>query len=158
MDSQVSKCDSSHSLPWIGCTYGQTIFSQPKFVGCLDNQILLPIVLRYKEVKEVFFSCPVVTLYCLKLLLFSLIWVVRPCLHGVGDPGLVGLVSFVFTLWAEGHKTKETYPTRPGSPTPCKQGLSGPIKWITRQDEYVTVLYFTYAYHYLMDLIQWNLY
>ena len=23
-----------------------------------------------------------------------------------------------------GHKTKETYPTRPGSPTPCKQGLS----------------------------------
>ena len=21
-------------------------------------------------------------------------------------------------------KTKETYPTRPGSPTPCKQGLS----------------------------------
>ena len=21
------------------------------------------------------------------------------------------------------HKTKETYPTRPGSPTPCKQGL-----------------------------------
>ena len=33
----------------------------------------------------------------------------RACLHGVGDPGLVGLVSFVFTLW--GHKTKETYPT-----------------------------------------------
>ena len=24
-----------------------------------------------------------------------------------------------------GHKTKETYPTRPGSPTPCKQGLKG---------------------------------
>ena len=23
-----------------------------------------------------------------------------------------------------GHKTKETYPTRPGSPTPCKQVLS----------------------------------
>ena len=22
-----------------------------------------------------------------------------------------------------GHKTKEMYPTRPGSPTPCKQGL-----------------------------------
>ena len=31
--------------------------------------------------------------------------VLRPCLHGVGDPGLVGLVSFVFTLW--GHKTKQ---------------------------------------------------
>ena len=48
----------------------------------------------------------------------------RPCLHGVGDPGLVGLVSLVFTLW--GTQTKETYPTRPGSPTPCKQGLSCP--------------------------------
>ena len=23
----------------------------------------------------------------------------RACLHGVGDPGLVGLVSFVVTLW-----------------------------------------------------------
>ena len=23
-----------------------------------------------------------------------------------------------------GHKTKETHPTRPGSPTPCKQGLN----------------------------------
>ena len=23
----------------------------------------------------------------------------KACLHGVGDPGLVGLVSFVFTLW-----------------------------------------------------------
>ena len=45
----------------------------------------------------------------------------RACLHGVGDPGLVGLVSFVFTLW--GHKTKETYPTWPGSLTPCKQGI-----------------------------------
>ena len=30
-----------------------------------------------------------------------------------------------------GHKTKETYPTKPGSPTPCKQGLSSEIscKW-----------------------------
>ena len=25
--------------------------------------------------------------------------ILRACLHGVGDPGLVGLVSFVFTLW-----------------------------------------------------------
>ena len=46
----------------------------------------------------------------------------RACLHGVGDPRLVGLVSFVFTLW--GHKTKETYPTRLGSLTPCKQDLT----------------------------------
>ena len=29
---------------------------------------------------------------------------VRPCLHGVGDPGLVGLVSFVFTLWGTQNK------------------------------------------------------
>ena len=27
-----------------------------------------------------------------------------------------------------GHKTKETYPTRPGSPTPCKQGLSSTVR------------------------------
>ena len=33
----------------------------------------------------------------------------------------MGLVSFVSR--SGGHKTKETYPTRPGSPTPCKQGL-----------------------------------
>ena len=26
-----------------------------------------------------------------------------------------------------GHKTKETYPTKPGSPTPCKQGLSSAL-------------------------------
>ena len=47
--------------------------------------------------------------------------ILRACLHGVGDPGLVELVSFVFTLWRT--QTKETYPTRPRSPTPCKQGL-----------------------------------
>ena len=28
-----------------------------------------------------------------------------------------------------GHKTKESYPTRPGSPTPCKQGLKGLFTW-----------------------------
>ena len=26
----------------------QTIFSEPKFLGCIDNQIFLPMVLRYK--------------------------------------------------------------------------------------------------------------
>ena len=31
---------------------------------------------------------------------------------------------FLLFSRSEGHKTKETYPTRPGSPTPCKQGLS----------------------------------
>ena len=29
---------------------------------------------------------------------------IRACLHGVGDPGLVGLVSFVFTLWGTQNK------------------------------------------------------
>ena len=49
---------------------------------------------------------------------------VRACLHGVGDPGLLGLVSFVFTLWGTQNKRNLPYPTKPGSPTPCKQGLS----------------------------------
>ena len=31
---------------------------------------------------------------------------VRACLHGVGDPGLVGLVSFVFMLWRIQNKRK----------------------------------------------------
>ena len=29
---------------------------------------------------------------------------IRACLHGVGDPGLVGLVAFVFTLWGTQNK------------------------------------------------------
>ena len=33
----------------------------------------------------------------------------------------MGLVSFVFTLW--GTQNKRNLPTRPGSPTPCKQSL-----------------------------------
>ena len=33
----------------------------------------------------------------------------RACLHGVGDPGLVGLVSFVFTLWRTQDKLKLPY-------------------------------------------------
>ena len=32
---------------------------------------------------------------------------------------------FLFSSRSGAHKTKESYPTRPGSPTPCKQGLSG---------------------------------
>ena len=31
---------------------------------------------------------------------------------------------FLLSSHSGGHKTKETYPTRRGSPTPCKQGLS----------------------------------
>ena len=39
---------------------------------------------------------------------------VRACLHGVGDPGLVGLVSFVFTLW--GTQNKRNLPHYTGVP------------------------------------------
>ena len=38
-----------------------------------------------------------------------------------GGPRSSGVGFFCFTLW--GTQNKETYPTRPGSPTPCKQGL-----------------------------------
>ena len=31
--------------------------------------------------------------------------------------------GFLLFSRSGGHKTKETYPTRPGSPSPCKQGL-----------------------------------
>ena len=33
----------------------------------------------------------------------------RACLHGVGDPGLVGLVSFVFTLWGTQNKRNQPH-------------------------------------------------
>ena len=107
MDSHVSKCDSSHSRTWIGCTYGETIFSQPKFVGCLNNQILLPIVLRYKEVKEVFFFYPDVTLYCLKLLLFSLIWVVSGPIKRNYPPGWIcySAIFYICVSLSDGSNT-----------------------------------------------------
>ena len=38
----------------------------------------------------------------------------RACLHGVGDPGVVGLVSFVFTLW--GTQNKRNLPHYTGVP------------------------------------------
>ena len=40
-----------------------------------------------------------------------------------GGPRSSGIGFFCFSR-SGGHKTKETYPTRPGSPTPCKQGLN----------------------------------
>ena len=39
-----------------------------------------------------------------------------------GGPRSSGVSFFLFSR-SGGHKTKETYPTRPGSPTPCKQAL-----------------------------------
>ena len=45
----------------------------------------------------------------------------RPCLHEVGDTGLVGFLLFCDP---QSVKTKETNPTRPGYPTPRKQALN----------------------------------
>ena len=45
------KCKISPRLIRMGGrTYGRlrTIFSEPKFLGCIDNQFFLPMVLRYK--------------------------------------------------------------------------------------------------------------
>ena len=43
------KCEISPQLTWRGAfTYVRTIFSEPKFLGCIDNQIFLPMVLRYR--------------------------------------------------------------------------------------------------------------
>ena len=51
----------------------------------------------------------------------------RPAFQGLftwrwGTPVQWGWL-LLFSL-SGGHKTKENYPTRPGSPTPCKQGLT----------------------------------
>ena len=40
---------------------------------------------------------------------------------------------FLLFSCSGGHKTKETYPTRPGSPTPCKQGLKRNLKELVRK-------------------------
>ena len=38
------------------------------------------------------------------LMLIKILILLRACLHGVGDPSLVGLVSFIFTLWGTENK------------------------------------------------------
>ena len=43
-----------------------------------------------------------------------------------GTPVQWGL--FLLFSRSGGHKTKETYPNRPGSPTPCKQGITCFVK------------------------------
>ena len=40
---------------------------------------------------------------------------------------------FLLFSCSGGHKTKETYPTRPGSPTPCKQGLKRNLKELVQK-------------------------
>ena len=57
----------------------------------------------------------------------------RPCLRGVGDPGLVGLVSFVYTLW--GTQNKRNLPHYRGPPTPCKHGLRENVRAFPRDKE-----------------------
>ena len=54
---------------------------------------------------------------------FFKIGTLRPCLQGVGDPGLVGYLGFFCFVSPRSVKTKETNPTSPGSLTPCKQAL-----------------------------------
>ena len=40
---------------------------------------------------------------------------------------------FLLFSCSGGQKTKETYPTRPGSPTPCKQGLKRNLKELVQK-------------------------
>ena len=50
-NARVLEMQNFTPLTWAGGrTYGRvrTIFSEPKFLGCIDNQIPLPMVLRYK--------------------------------------------------------------------------------------------------------------
>ena len=75
-----------------GWTYVRTysvrrIFSEPKFLGCVDYHIFLPRCARESSA------------ITLQSIFKSHYTRLRACLHGVGDPGIVGLVSFVFTLW-----------------------------------------------------------
>ena len=51
----------------------------------------------------------------------SILVVLDPVYMEWGTPVWWG--KFLLFSRSGGHKTKETYPTRPGSPTPCKQGL-----------------------------------
>ena len=44
--------------------------------------------------------------------------------------------KFLLFSRSGGHKTKESYPTRPGSPTPCKQALSDSLPFLN-QDQLV---------------------
>ena len=48
------KCEISSPAYMNGWTYARTIFSEPKFLGCIDSQIFLPLgaplrVLRYHD-------------------------------------------------------------------------------------------------------------
>ena len=48
-----------------------------------------------------------------------------------GGPRSSG-VGFLLFSSSGGHKIKETYPTRPGSPSPCKQGLKHDLRCYSR--------------------------
>ena len=55
--------------------------------------------------------------------ILKLLFTLRACLHGVGDPRSSGVGFFCFHALGDAKQKKPT-PTRPGSPTPCKQSLS----------------------------------
>ena len=63
-------------------------------------------------------------------------WKLGPVYMEWGTPVWWGW--FLLFSRSGGHKTKETYPTRPGCPTPCKQGLRvfGTRKWPIIQSHY----------------------
>ena len=68
----------------------------------LGNVLLLRYVLIYDLVNlEVSFNFH---LTFLQLTGMKTLNTFRACLHGLRDPGLVGLVSFVFTLWGTQNK------------------------------------------------------
>ena len=54
--------------------------------------------------------------------------IVRACLHGVGDPGLAGLVSFVFTLW--GTQNKRNLPHQTGDPPLDVNRVLVNVEWL----------------------------
>ena len=73
--------------------------------------------------------CTFSTLFCLSLAFVlhdynAVLYDQGPLYMGWGTPVQRGW--FLLFSRSGGHKTKETYPTRPGFPTPCKQGLKRP--------------------------------
>ena len=54
---------------------------------------------------------------------------------------------FLLFSHSRGHKTKGTSPTRPGSPTPCKQGLSYTLSYVFSFTSFVFLLPLIFTFH-----------